>query len=91
MVSDIVLLKPLPEKIKESVEAYVGCIAGALLKEDYLEAIRKAGFTGIEVPDEAMVYYENKPDDAADNPDMGKETDMENSIVSARISAFKPR
>ena len=44
MVSDIVLLKELPEEIKNSVTAYVGCVAGAITKKEYLEAIQAAGF-----------------------------------------------
>ena len=43
MVSDIVLECPLPNKIKEDTEAYIGCIAGASLKQDYLNFIKKAG------------------------------------------------
>ena len=44
MVSDIVLLKPLPEEIKNSVFAYIGCLAGAVTKNEYLGAIQEAGF-----------------------------------------------
>jgi arsenite methyltransferase len=33
MVSDIVLLKALPENVKESVDALVGCVAGASLQD----------------------------------------------------------
>src|SRR5512139_800267 len=44
MVSDLALKKPLPKEIRESVEAYVACIAGAMVKDDYLGAIRAAGF-----------------------------------------------
>ena len=49
LVSDLVLERPLPREIKESVEAYVGCIAGASLKDDYLRLIREAGFDGVEI------------------------------------------
>jgi len=49
MVSDMVLLKELPEVVRRSVEAYVGCVAGALMKQDYLAAIQAAGFENIEV------------------------------------------
>lgn len=52
MVSDIVLLKALPEAVKESVDALVGCVAGASLKEDYLEAITSAGFVDIHIVDD---------------------------------------
>jgi len=52
MVSDIVLTKPLPEFVKDSVAAYVGCVAGAALREDYLEAMRQAGFVDVTVQGE---------------------------------------
>lgn len=45
-ISDIVLLKPLPKQIVDDVEAYIGCISGAEMIEDYLgQAIR----SGLEV------------------------------------------
>ena len=43
MISDMVLLRDLPEKVKSSVLAYVGCVAGADLKEEYLAKIKAAG------------------------------------------------
>jgi len=53
MVSDIVLLKPLPEYIMNSIRAYVGCLSGAMIKADYLSAIRQAGFKDVRVVEEA--------------------------------------
>jgi SAM-dependent methyltransferase len=52
-VSDIVLERPLPAALRASVEAYVGCIAGASLREDYLRDIREAGFGDVRVESEA--------------------------------------
>jgi SAM-dependent methyltransferase len=49
VVSDIVVTEPLPEVVQKSIEAYVGCIAGALHVDDYLGAIRAAGFGGVKV------------------------------------------
>lgn len=46
-ISDIVLDKKLPESVQKSAAAYSGCIAGAMLKEDYLEALHTAGFSEI--------------------------------------------
>ncbi|HCU37919.1 MAG TPA: arsenite S-adenosylmethyltransferase [Armatimonadetes bacterium] len=46
-VSDIVLGNDLPAAIAESIEAYVGCVAGAVRRSDYLAAIRDNGFTDI--------------------------------------------
>ena len=52
MVSDIVLTKQLPEAIVNSIEAYIGCVAGAVLRDTYLEAIEAAGFREVTVIDE---------------------------------------
>ncbi|MFA5103857.1 MAG: arsenite methyltransferase [Candidatus Margulisiibacteriota bacterium] len=49
MISDLVLIKDLPKTVKDSIEAYVGCIAGALMKEEYLDLIKNAGFKNIEI------------------------------------------
>ncbi|HSD94307.1 MAG TPA: arsenite methyltransferase, partial [Syntrophales bacterium] len=53
MVSDIVLTRPLPDFVKNSVAAYIGCVAGAALKEDYLGAMKQAGFEDVTVQSEA--------------------------------------
>lgn len=52
MISDIVLTKTLPAAIKDSIEAYVSCVAGAITKQEYLATIQAAGFQGIEVVSE---------------------------------------
>jgi len=43
-ISDIVLLKELSKEQKEDKDLLTGCVAGALLKEDYLDKIEKVGF-----------------------------------------------
>lgn len=43
-VSDIVLLKELSREQKNDKDLLTGCVAGALLKDDYLDKIKKAGF-----------------------------------------------
>ena len=45
--SDILLTESLPAEVSESLEALVGCVAGAALVEDYRAAIREAGFVDI--------------------------------------------
>ena len=59
MISDIVLLTHLPAFLKNSLEAYVGCVAGATLKDEYLFAIKDAGFVNIRVVDESYFATEN--------------------------------
>ncbi len=48
-VSDIVTTEPLPEEVAQNLAAYVGCLAGASLVDDYLAAIRDAGFEEPEI------------------------------------------
>lgn len=50
-VSDIALKKPLPPEIGNDLLAYVGCIAGAILIDDYVHALRDAGFSSVQVVD----------------------------------------
>jgi len=49
IVSDIVLNRPLPESARNDADLYAACIAGALLREEYLDAIRCAGFARVEL------------------------------------------
>jgi ubiquinone/menaquinone biosynthesis C-methylase UbiE len=53
MVSDIVLERPLPEAVVESIDAYLGCVGGATLRKEYLETIRRAGFADVRIDREA--------------------------------------
>jgi len=55
MVSDIVLTEKLPSLLKESLEAYVGCVSGAMIKDGYLKVIEEAGFGDVEILGES--YY----------------------------------
>ena len=46
-VSDLALLGPLPEAVRESVSALVGCVAGAVLVQETEDMLRDAGFVDI--------------------------------------------
>jgi SAM-dependent methyltransferase len=48
-VSDIVTTGPLPDVARESIAAYVSCLGGASTLDDYLAAIRGAGYIDVEV------------------------------------------
>jgi SAM-dependent methyltransferase len=50
-VSDIALKKPLPEELARDMLAYVGCIAGAILIDEYERGLREAGFEAVQVVD----------------------------------------
>ena len=48
-VSDIVTTAPLPSVVAESVGAYVACLGGASVLDDYLAAMSDAGFVDIRI------------------------------------------
>lgn len=52
LVSDLVLEREVGPEVRRSVEMYVGCVAGASLRADYLAMIRDAGFAEVEVVEE---------------------------------------
>jgi len=97
MVSDIVLLKELPNFVKESIEAYVGCVAGAVMLEAYLNAMRSAGFKDLTVVEESVF-----PLDCVTNDPAGKAIlqsikgsaeeikKVESSIASIKVRGLKP-
>lgn len=58
MISDIVVSKPLPAFIRDSVVAYVGCVSGAMLKDEYLHKIGAAGFQDISVVSETAFPFD---------------------------------
>ena len=49
--SDIALKKPLPPELGSDLTAYVGCIAGAILIEEYRRGLVDAGFSAVEIVD----------------------------------------
>jgi SAM-dependent methyltransferase len=96
MVSDMVLLKELPKKVKNNVLAYVGCVAGADLKDDYLGKIKKAGFKQVKVAAEDHVpeMLQSEPDVAEfiEEQQLTQQevTEISDAIVSIKVSAIKP-
>jgi arsenite methyltransferase len=49
--SDIALKSELPAEVAQSIAAYVGCIAGAILIADYRSSLLAAGFKHVEIID----------------------------------------
>jgi arsenite methyltransferase len=97
MVSDIVLLKKLPDFVKESIEAYVGCLSGAATKERYMNAIKSAGFGDVTVIDESVFPLDcmtNDPTGQAILKRLGGSSEqlkeVEDSISSIKVSGIKP-
>ena len=80
MVSDLVLVKELPDAIKDSVEAYVGCLAGVIKKDEYLKFLTIAGFQEVKI-----ISQSNYPVDAMFENLKG----AEDAVASIKVSAVK--
>ena len=95
MVSDMVLVLDLPEKVIKSSEMYAGCIAGALKKEDYIDKIRAAGFKNINIVKEDLVCVSDYVGSDKVISELAKDMPqdeidkIDKSVVSIKISAYK--
>ncbi len=96
MVSDIVLLKPLPDFLK-TADLYTGCVAGAMLRDEYIQTIEDAGFEKVEVVDEVGMRAELVTDDPNSQKILKDQKitieeaqEAVGSIVSIKIYAVKP-
>jgi arsenite methyltransferase len=49
LISDIVTEGELPDEVRKSFQAWSECTAGAMEKQDYLNTIKKAGFSDVEI------------------------------------------
>jgi ubiquinone/menaquinone biosynthesis C-methylase UbiE len=83
-VSDIVLNRELPEELRESAAAYASCIAGAVMQEEYVQAIRDAGFEDVEVVE--TVEYGIDPEELKRTMGGGA---LLAGVVSAKVRAVK--
>jgi len=77
LISDLVTKGELPEDVRRSFEAWAGCIAGALEKQEYLNTIRKAGFKDITI--------------VGDRPfsEPGVDSRLTGRIISIQVKAYK--
>lgn len=96
-VSDVVLKKELPEFVRRSTEAYIGCLAGAILKEEYLNIIESVGFRDVKVVEESVFPIESLVCEASDSviiemPKISAEQlrAVADSVSSIKVSAIKP-
>ncbi len=84
VVSDLVLKRPLSDDVRQSVEAYVGCVAGAALQTEYLAMMREAGF------EDVRTVEERSYGDADLFGGYEWLREAARSVVSAKVRAVKP-
>lgn len=98
-VSDVVLLRPLPEPARRAMRLWTGCVAGALQDNEYVARLGAAGFTGASVEITRTFDHDDVLDLAAslDPADIPADLDvaqvvraLDGAIASAFVRAAKP-
>lgn len=87
VVSDIVLERPLPENLRDDAGLYAACIGGALLRQDYLAAIRSAGFRSLDLLTDILIEGGSVCDDPIASKAAGELAGAASSIT---VLAIKP-
>jgi arsenite methyltransferase len=94
-VSDIVLLKDLPDFVRQDLGTWSKCVSGAIREDEYIGAMKRAGFEKVKV-EERVVYTHDQLlgyaegtvsfDDAK-----LKGVDLADLVASYKITAVKPK
>ncbi len=94
-VSDVVLRQELPEAMRGSMELWTGCVAGALLEQDYVRGLERAGFVYVSV-EPTRVFDQGDVEELACGAGCGDGLAVEatevlgGAVMSAFIRARKP-
>jgi len=90
-VSDIVLLQDLPPEIKESLDQWAGCVAGALDKNLYLDKLLAAGFVNASIEEKSVpVFIEGATAESQYLEESQTCFDLRGKVASVNVKAFKP-
>jgi SAM-dependent methyltransferase len=74
-VSDTVAAGPIPETLRKDMQAWGGCVAGALSADEYRSGLRSAGFVDVSI---------EASDGAAPDPCCGQEGRVYSALIKAR-------
>ena len=86
-VSDIVVRGELDPQIRDSIESWIGCVAGALSEDDYKHLLERAGFVDIEIEPTRVFDIEDMGEML---PDVEPTANSAGEVVSAFIRARRP-
>jgi arsenite methyltransferase len=98
MISDIVLLRDLPEAVMKSAKAYIDCVSGAVKNDEYIRLVEEAGFENVKIIEEKQFPIEAYIKDE-DSKELMKELDISakkakeivNSAASVKVQGIKPK
>lgn len=92
-ISDIALIRELPEKVHRSLEAYTGCIAGAMLVHEYKRIVESSGFHDVKISlkntGSCMASQTSDPLGRAIVERLGDDISFLDDVVSVSIEGYK--
>lgn len=92
-ISDIALLKELPGKTRESIEAYVGCVGGALTVDALRKTVEASGLHDVDISvkgTSSCICFDTKdPIGRAILDSLGEHESLDDYVVSVFIEGFK--
>ncbi len=92
-IADIALTKELPEKLRKNIEAYVGCVAGAVLIDEYKRIVEASGLKDVKITIQAtsscMDPHTEDPIGRAILEGMEGDASVLQSVVSVTVEARK--
>jgi len=95
-VSDVVVDGVLPEAVRRDMEAYVGCVAGALERGDYLNRLAKAGFEQASIEPTRRYNFSDLESTCCSSAAVAQlsgddRKEFDGKVMGAFIRAVKPR
>jgi len=92
-VSDMALLRELPVRIRQSMDAYVGCVAGAILVDEYKRLVEESGFNAVKTTvsgASSCIRPDTKdPMGRAFQEGVEEDTSLEDCVVSVYVEGCK--
>jgi SAM-dependent methyltransferase len=94
-VSDVVVDGVLPEAVRQDMEAYVGCVAGALEQGEYLDLLARAGFENAAIEPTRRYTFSDLEATTCCSPEVAalsaeEKSDLDGRVMGAFIRATKP-
>ena len=90
-VSDIVRRRDVPDAIRQSIELWAGCVAGALSETEYGDGLRAAGFAEVDIEPTRIYHAEDAGSLLSGAGDLeGLASEIDGAYMSAFVRARKP-
>ncbi len=92
-ISDIALTKELPQKVRQNIMAYVGCVGGAVLVDEYKKMVEDSGLKNVRVTvkgsSNCVDLDTQDPIGRAVLDGLGEDESLEGYVVSIYIEGSK--